>query len=268
MNNGTVLARNEAGRNAIERLRHLPKEGGRRKLLTRAFITSWGGFAICLTALIMIGEGRHEGLAALVLMLSLIGLVCTFFAGIVVTGTIAVTWLVGQVQPAQGNGEPQDAVASAALASTSLVPVVLLSGCWIFLMIVGAITAGASGFATFLVLGPIVAVFAVFKLGVLDQRIEVAPHEVRVRTLFTNRTIPASAVTDLEFIDFDRSNPDQPLTRLVLHLMNGTPISLAGNFVSDRDRAREFVAASRTILKLDDPQDAPFEVPQDTITHQ
>ena len=250
MKTGSVLSRSEASE--ANRARRLTGSGQARTRPRNILFGSMASFFICLALVVLLDEdGRVEGLRALGLLFAILGLPISALVGIVVTGYIIVRWFMDAAQPSDG---PQDSVETAVLTSMSVFPLILLAGGWVFFMIVGSAVLGLLGFLGTAVGGLAVAVAAVYLLGVLDQRIEVKPHEVRVRMLGTKRTIPAGSITDISFapVSFSKS----PQRFVVVERKGKRPLYLGGRFVSDAVQAERFVADARHILRLDVPQDA------------
>jgi len=249
---GEVLARNETN---AKHLRNRSREGGRKRHLRNAFWGSWGTLFVCLMLIAVLDEeGPVEGIRALLLLFSLLGMVISFLVGLVVTGYIVCSWLIGGVKGAALPDGPQDTVAVAVLDSTSIFPLIALAFGWLFFVIVAGIIIGSVGFFMAQVVGFAVCVAATFFLGVLEQRVEVFPHEIRARTLGRRRRIQSALVSDIAFRPSSAENPQ--VAELVFRIDGDVPLRLRGNFVDDAERVTDFVADARQILRLDVPKDA------------
>ena len=263
MSNGEVLARSAAGQTKRERLRSRAGEGASRRYGKRGFRLSWLTFAAGVASLIVVttvlgDDGNFQGGSALLLVLVLLATIISFLVGAVVTAYRVVgrvlEWRLERERRKDG---PQDSVASAVLHSGTLFPLAILVFLWIVFVIVASAVLGSVGFIGSGVGGFVLLLVATHFLNLLNQRVEVKPHEVRLRTMGGRRTLPASSVTNVELVETSLNNPWP--RQLVVHRDDGLPVYLRGNFVKDLDRAEQFVEQARQILQLDEssrkPQD-------------
>ena len=252
---------NEAANQArTRRLRSSGRSKAPRRYAKRVFRISWLTFIV---SFILFGVGSTdeaaEGVRAVLLILVLFVLLVSLCVAVLVTFYRAINAFLDANEPQESSDAPQDLMPSAVLHSGSVVPLVALSLMWVLFIIFASALLGLAGFVISSVSGLVLILVATYLLNVMDQRVHVESHQVRMWTLRGRRTISASAVTDVEFLEPNLTGHGR---RLVFHRKNAKPVHLQGNFVSDPIRAREFVEQSRQILRLDE---ARGEAPRDQI---
>lgn len=260
MNNGEVLARTASAEANKERLRNTtPSRSRARHALAGAGLS----LIVCTAGFnaLFYGQGDSiEGGRAAIGFFLFLGALVSFLAVIVVGGYLLVSRFTSTAQPTG----PQDAVEFAILRSMSIGHLIGIILAWLFAIGYGSNKFEAVGFFGALIGGLVFAVATIHHFGVLDQRIEVKPHEVTVRTLSHKRTFPSESIANIAFVP--SSFRQSVNAHVLLEIEDEGQLRLDGRFVSDASKAETFVSNARHILKLDTPQDGPAPPrPQDAL---
>lgn len=242
---GDVLAGPVGDDDEMERIRNADHEAGRRSVLRRSKLRVWTWFAVSLLIVVAIGEESMQGGHAVAFLLAFLSTLISFPIAAIVSLYSVYRWARGGIEKTRTQG-PQDAVATTVLHSTSVRSMIPLG---VFVVVcLGAVASSLGGWGFLAAFGVAIVFVLNAASGVLSQRVEVRPEAVQLHTKNDKRTIPATEIASIDF---------SPHRRVVIEIVDESPVYLAGNFIADKQRAAQFVADARRILRLDTPSDAP-----------
>lgn len=261
MSYGEVLARSAQQERAMKQLSGAER-GKNRRLLRRSFVLSWATLFVSIAFLVIIAEEQMSGAHALAFLLLMLLAVLSLLMSVVVTSYIFLRSITGLVTKLRTRDEqPQPAVPTTALNSVSVLQLVLPTLLGFAGVIAAGVKYGGTGILVALALGLLSIFVLAREFNVMSQRVEVTADQVDFTLVGRTRTVKAADIVDIET---HWSSFPQRVTHITFHIRAGSPVILAGNFVSDTDLAVVFIDEARLLLGLDEPADQPLPPsPQD-----